>query len=88
MLVYCYIRHREFCVHLCWCTVLYIEGNCGYSRAGVLLYAAQGILCTAVLVYCYIQYRELCVQQYWCTVIYRTGNCVYRFTDVVLYTAQ
>jgi len=55
VLVYCYIQHRELCVQLYWCTVIYSTENCVYSCTGVLLYTVQGIvnscisllLCTA-----------------------------------------
>jgi len=44
---YCYIQHRELCVKLYWCTVVYSEGNCVYNCIGVLLYEAQAV-CTFV----------------------------------------
>ena len=75
-LYYCTLSYitgnREFCVLQYWCTVIYSRRNCVYSCTGVLLYTAQGIVCTAVLVYCYIQHRY----------------CVYNCTGLLLYTAQ
>jgi hypothetical protein len=87
-MVYCYIQHRELCVLLYWFTVIYSTENCVYSCTAVQLYAAQEIVCTAVLLYCYIQQSLLCVQLYSCTVIYSTVNCVYSCTGVRLYTTH
>ena len=102
VLLYCYIQHRELCVQLYWCTVIYSTGNCEYSCnelsykekgivyscTGLLLNAAEEIVCTAVLVYCYIQQRLLCLQPYSCTVIYSTVNFVYSCTGLRLYTTH
>jgi len=86
-MVYSYIQHRELCVNLYLCTVIYSRGNCVYSCIGVLLYTAVGIVSTAEMVYYYIQHRN-CVQLYWCTLIYSTDKIVYSCVGLQLYTAQ
>jgi hypothetical protein len=66
-------------------------GNCVYSCNDVLLYTAQGIVCTAVFIlllyiaqgivckavpiYCYMQHRKLYVQLY-CLLLYTAQGIV------------
>ena len=63
--VYCYIQHRELCVQLYWCTVIYSTGNCVYSCTGVPLSTAQAIgncvySCTGVLLHTAEEKVDLC----------------------------